>query len=481
MSDLIFGTLPPNIFKPLASKNRKIYISLLQGLYEEFFGDIMILETPRQTDVVAFIRRFQSDLVLGDDDDMAGSGPENSDDATDPAYTYFNRLVETGWLKVHRDGYLQVVEMPPPAALLLRNLLSMENQLTTRYSNTTISILGSIQTARAYPDQNAAGILAAEELALGFVAHLRAMISGLRDIEDRMRSVANPDMILETFFDLFVREMFIADYRTLKTSNNPFRHRHDIVTQCAAIHLEEQQIDRLGRCIFKEGRVQTVADGIHEIHRAAESIQRVFQRIDDMMDMIDDFRMRLEKRLLLTIEYMGHTRSTPVGTLQDVTRRLADVTAPLDAHTEIEPAPGDLPAPLTIRALQPRGISSLHNAPPERSRPKPKPKRRKTEDPEDRAFRLAKRAFQERLFQTPAKLNARLDELFADGRDVILSSEMPLETLDDFLVFDAVRRRRFQSGSHAIDYILEERDGYHDNDWIKCQAFSLMKREKSHD
>lgn len=370
--------------------------------------------------------------------------------------------------------------MPPAAALLLRNLISLEGQLTTRYSNTTVSILGSIQTARTHPDQNASGILAAEELALGFVAHLRAMISGLREIEDRMRGMASPDQILETFFDLFVREMFIADYRTLKTSNNPFRHRHEIVTECAAIHHEEQLLARLGRCIFKEGRVATHADGISEVHRAAESIQRVFQRIDDMMDRIDDFRMRLEKRLLLTIEYMGHTKSTPVGTLQDVTRRFADLTRPLDARREL-PLEEIVPAPKMIRVQPPRGTASLHNAPPERARPTPKPKSRKTESPEAKAYRLAKRLFQDRLFQTPAKLNARLDELFKEGRDVLLSSDLPLETLDDFLLFDAVRRRRFQSGVNTINYILEEREGTHDNGWIKCQAFSLTKRDQSHD
>lgn len=111
MTDQIFGILPTRIFKPLASRNRKTYIAVLQGLYDEFYGDIMILETPRQTDILAFIRRFQTDLLPEDDDDTAQERQDTpdelkSDDDKDPAYNIFKKLVDTGWLKVHRDGYL---------------------------------------------------------------------------------------------------------------------------------------------------------------------------------------------------------------------------------------------------------------------------------------------------------------------------------------------------------------------------------------
>ncbi|KGJ71222.1 hypothetical protein BJA5080_07891 [Bradyrhizobium diazoefficiens SEMIA 5080] len=51
--------------------------------------------------------------------------------------------------------------------------------------------------------------------------NMRRILAGMREIEDRILGIPNAAAILRTFFHDFVDGLLIADYKQLKTSNNP--------------------------------------------------------------------------------------------------------------------------------------------------------------------------------------------------------------------------------------------------------------------
>ena len=64
---------------------------------------------------------------------------------------------------------------------------------------------------------------------------MRRILAGMREIEDRILGNPNAASILRTFFQDFVDGLLIADYKQLKTSNNPYRHRRTIASLAAIL------------------------------------------------------------------------------------------------------------------------------------------------------------------------------------------------------------------------------------------------------
>ncbi len=71
----------------------------------------------------------------------------------------------------------------------------------------------------------AQGLANAHHTAARFARSMRRILAGMREIEDRILGNPNAAAILRTFFQDFADGLLIADYRRLKTFNNPIVRR----------------------------------------------------------------------------------------------------------------------------------------------------------------------------------------------------------------------------------------------------------------
>src|ERR1700726_1529867 len=76
----------------------------------------------------------------------------------------------------------------------------------------------------------AQGLPNAHYTGVRFARSMRRILAGMREIEERILGNPNAAAILRTFFEDFVNGLLIADYKQLKTSNNPYRYRRHIST-----------------------------------------------------------------------------------------------------------------------------------------------------------------------------------------------------------------------------------------------------------
>jgi hypothetical protein len=63
-------------------------------------------------------------------------------------------------------------------------------------------------------------------------------------------------------------------------------------------------------------------------------------------------------------------------------------------------------------------------------------------------------------------------------RGQIDGAAMTIASVEDFIAFTHVRHLNYLPGAGRLsrDYLIEQRDGLIDNDWVRCPAFAVQRR-----
>lgn len=465
-----FGSLPDEIFSPLAGPNRHIHARVLLDLFEYFFADTLVVDSPKQRDVVVRITHVLGQMGLAYVDDEGGrvSG------ALEHPHMIVKRLRDTGWLQVYKEHYVSYVEMPPEAVLLLRVIKQISEGIGKSYGGAVLSILGLIQQAKDDPDRRATALIEAERQSKEFIAHLRALVSGLRHIEAKMKKRPDAESILRNFFEVFVGDLLITDYRAIKTDNNPFQFRFEIIREAQSLFDEIDRAERLAGAFLNERQADSIEAARTRVGAIVHTICTIFERIDNLIDRIDDFRFQLEQRVKTTVDYLNYTTSTPIGRLRDVIQRLSKLADRNLSQLD------DFPTCDIIADLLPRGPRHLYQPPQLRTRPDPSLRRRRTRDPADLRYQEALRAFARRMRLTPDRVVDYLEPQFNAAarrdRSVLQAEDLRLDTLDDFLVFERLRQLpQLFGGILARSYSVEPSERLFESEWLICRSFSIMR------
>jgi hypothetical protein len=149
--ELMFGSLPAEVFRPLAGASRLFYADLLEFLDAEVFGATG--EIMSKKSVIAAIREFidrQSREITIDSEDIGLSSAELQDQ--DPrCFFAYRRLLQTGWLLESRDRYRVIVDLDPNACVLLQALLDIKSGRLRSYGGAVLNVLTLLESAKVNP------------------------------------------------------------------------------------------------------------------------------------------------------------------------------------------------------------------------------------------------------------------------------------------------------------------------------------------
>jgi len=300
----LFGYLPEPLFQPLSGPKKHVYARLLMRLYERVFS-ARILETPLREDVLRQIEIGLSEAGIGSSDQLSEetAGEQSTGQAH---YLAYHRLRDTGSLTEEHEKWRVYVDMNPDAFMVLGAITDFENS-RVRVAGAVVEVKSNLEAAMREPETMAQGLANAHDTAVRFARSMRRILAGMRDIEERI--LGNPDAasILRTFFQDFVDGLLIADYKQLKTSNNPYRHRRTISTLAGELLHDTERLGRIARAYQEQGVVppgSSIAVAEERIIAELEKIKRVFEDVGAFMDRIEDFRDRLERRVRTTVHYM---------------------------------------------------------------------------------------------------------------------------------------------------------------------------------
>ena len=460
----LFGYLPETLFQPLAGPKKHVYARLLLRLYERLFA-ARVLETPTKDEVLRHIAGALPEAGVNTSDQLQEDGVE---DDTQPYahYVAYNRLRNTGWLVEEQEKWDVRVDMHPDAFMLLGAIADFANS-RVRVAGAVVEVKSNLEAAAKEPESLAQGLANACETAVRFARSMRRILLGMRDIEDKI--LGNPDAgsILRTFFRDFVDGLLIADYKQLKTSNNPYRYRRQISALASELLHDTDRRAKLARAYIDQGVVpsgSSIATAEERIVGELEKIRQVFEDVGPFMDRIEDFRDRLERRVRTTVHYMDVMGEGSAERLARVIERLAAIGG---ADIELRLRSPDVGFPMSERAL--------YTPPPPRSMPEKTRFKMPKRDPYLKAYVAATTAFDSMVRVTPAVMTAFINAKIGD-RGELHSSEIKIETIEELLAFRSLRAAIGSAASAEIgSYRVVVEDGRTDNEWINLPSFRIER------
>jgi hypothetical protein len=468
-TQLLFGALPADLFRLLTGKARWFYADLLAYLDREVLG--LAGEVVTRQQAIAEIREFferQGREIEFDEEDLT-PGAVSAPSGTDPRpYFIFYRLVGTGWLIEFRDRYRKIVDLNPNARLLLAALLDIQAGRLRSYGGEVLQVLTQLEAAEADAENRSEAIRNAARSSRSFLHHLRSISGALRQIEETLAAQSDLRSLFRTFFVDFVEKFLVEDFKRLKSSTNPFRFRRRIIEVAMEISGNELRMGTLAKAYVREGRGQDVDQAHALISDEIDTIVRVFERLGDYLDLIEDANARIERRLVNTVRFMDRIAETRSEKIAQAMRLVGETNYRLDDELYI---------PHRIMPVLPIiGGESLY----QHRRPKApvvrRPIRREPSDPALVAYTVALDEYRMRTEITPKKMQAFLDRVLTNT-DEIRASDILIEDLDQFFAFERLRALpHLAEGTFSTRFIIEPVPGAKvANEWIECQDFVIRR------
>jgi hypothetical protein len=493
----LFGQLGQDIFMVFSGGNRLLYERAILAVYGELYRSDLLY--PTQAEVVGVIydciakepdlwaedeaavdldrlitrsgRRVRRRRVLGVDERATGT-------AINRSRHIYNRMLQTGWLDESSYGLKTTVEMPAGPMRLAEFLCSLKEGGAEQLGGLVVEVRNAIRAVREKPAENALGLNKAAQDAARFGRYLRSVLAALREVDRQVLSSETLADRLRHYFEDFVERVLLRDYTSIATTAHPYRYRRAILASLDA--LEDSEIDLAAVAdAYLEARLVPDAQGARDlVHEDLFRIRRVFERIEESFDAIQQHRSRLETRLRNVVRYAGR-RTSFLQRSDEVIHGLDEALAAgekliIDGMVE-ERLPVLGPALLAKpRGPRPPIVDMDLDLPPE--------------DPIRELRRQLERDYLDRLTISPAKVSRFLERHVAPFGTTSAAS-IPIETIDDFLAFEAVRVLLAGGlGSHGASrlsktlegrFVIEMSSEAVSNDWLECGGFLIRRLDDS--
>lgn len=282
----LFARLPGRLFGPLASQNRERYWSILCRLYENRFGP----EAPLPPSKGYTFREIVADIEgeLNDQDAWADDGDDPETPVGARANVIMTRLVEAGWLKLDRRALSRTVFMRPVVSHFLTQLVYFAERGPVFVSGKINVIEASLRdVARGDKLGDVLGEVAQQSRDL--LEHIRNTGNIIRELMESLDLEITTAQYVKSFFDNYIEQVFIGDYREMRTREHPLSRRQQILRMVESI--DETNATRTG---LIDWYAQHRASG--DVQRAERLYDKDMQRLRDLMR-IDEYIARLDDEI----------------------------------------------------------------------------------------------------------------------------------------------------------------------------------------
>ncbi|TPE55538.1 hypothetical protein FJM67_00360 [Maribrevibacterium harenarium] len=461
---MLFSHLPDEIFQALTGSNREIIEFVLRDLSEIFYDHA---EDPIKEKSVIIESIEDSlhrlDSLSWQDEDKDFESPKTIHEF---ALRIYHRLVKTGWLVEEQELYRVTVLMTPQVSMLLRSLVEISRHGKRNYGATVLSILSNLESVSQHPAERGITLRQAAEASREFSAHLNQILLGIRSLQRELFASREPKDIVAGFFDLFVEGILIADYKTIKTSNNPFRFRRQILELCQSFLSDPGLLQQISGG-YADQQLIPLDKAKAQVERDCRDILQTFNSIEQRLERIDEYRYRLEKRAADTARYMDSSRP---GLANKIAGIISDV------------AKFDVPPVLkTMTQVRVVGVESAAQPGRRREPPPPRVIQQVQVSADAIALRDRQRRFHEARQVTVAKLQSYLERQMADAQSKHIL-DFTIESVEDFVCFDHLR----YIGSLGVSAKRVERSFdvvftkqyLNVHEFVECREFNVVRRSQ---
>jgi hypothetical protein len=464
----LFERLPERLFSPLSSGNRRVYAALILDLYPLFFDQIHADVFPSKETVRHEIEeRLATMSIVWQDEDEAPFSQER--DGNYPSIAY-RRLLDAGWFEEENEGYRVRVAVPPAVGTLWGSLMEITRPDQVFYGGIVLSIYNNVQKAIEDPDDQVLALRQAAQEARRFLQHLNTMIYGLKGLLGEISGVSDHRAVLSHFFDDFVERILIQDYKRLKTRNNPFRYRQQILSLIRDLEYDVEKKKRLVDAFMAQAGSDDSERAWQAINNDIDKLRGVFEQVDSHLARVDLYRAKVERRVADTVRYLDRSQPGMATHIAGMLKQLGEAVANSSDDSELFVV-------MPLIDVLPVAPHSLREAPRNRIPPDPRPLRTHALDPAVQARQKALRAYLDKRRIDPKRLASYLEREMGTLRS-INGTQLNINGVEDFIAFTHVRHLEYLPGAQRLTrlYTIEKRDGWINNEWLRCPDFVVHRK-----
>jgi hypothetical protein len=422
----LFTRLPAGLFGPLTGPLAPLYWALLARFYQyEFEREPLPLVKPTAVEVAEQLLRQSSlwaerreELLSLEAEEGPSEEPSLQDEAAQAraaARRLVSRLEQAGWFHFeYRRLHGQVLSFHPYAARLLDTLVLVARDKQPVFQGYAHSIATLLK-----PDSFAArpgvSLSEARRNTLELVRELKILNRNIFIFIQRMiDEVSTAAGVLEEGIDHY-REAVQANYHRLKTVENLYRWRSDILLRLDAIERDPALLEAAGRWYAEQLQVDP-RQGQEQATEDLRLLRMHFDTLPEITQDIDERNARFSGVALRKLMYLLRQDQRTEGQLQYLVEQLSREDAP-----ELE---------FDVYRCELLGGNFLYTPPGRRPRPAPQPLAARARDVPE----ALRRALAERLRRPYAR--ARIEQYVHEllgTRASMSSSELPLEGDEDYV------------------------------------------------
>lgn len=469
---MLFRQLPDALFAPLAGPNRTVYGEVLLALQPLFFEQVEEQLFPSRETVRGEIEEALARIgaFSWQHEEEEGESAALPLNPAGCAYRVYRRLLACGWLEEEAEGYRVFVTVPPAVGELLGGLASIARERRVFYGGVVLSIYNNVRLACEEPEGQALAFREACKAALQFQRHLTGLVYGLKGLLERLEGITDRGRLLASFFDDFVERILVADYKRLKTRNNPFRFRQQILALVRELRLDPERKGRLLAGYQEQMELTDREAALRELDRDLHLIAGVFEQVDRHLERIDRYRYRFERRVADSVRYLDRTLPGGAARLTRLLEGLGRVLpAEAGALTALPPLPLARPLPIADGGLRPpRGAVQP---------PAPAALASRAVEEEQLARQRALRDYLDRRRADPARILAYLERQMA-GRERVEGNQLTIASVEEYIAFTQLRRlHRLGAAVEPVTrrYRVEPRDEWLENDYLRARDFTVVR------
>lgn len=495
---MLFRFLHDDAFLAFSREHKHLYAECLLSLYERYFTGAPAFPTPQEvTHVIYDVMRANPSFWHESDDfgqalpevisagrrrlkRASASKTETSDKALLIARQIYGRLTAWGWLEEEEYGLRVTVDMSMGPLLVIQRLASLNRDVSQRFGGLIVTVRLNLEAVEKLNPlivdrkqrEVALALREARNQVDQFTKSLRAILSDLKRIRRTVMESRTVGDRLEAFFEEFVEQLLLKDFESILTFNHPYRFRDAIVDLARRIAHTPSTMQVLCEEYVAASISASMAEAALDVEGDLLAIESTFGQIGEMFERIESFRRQLEARVRNTIKYAERGAHGLVGRAGDLVRRLDGLIGR-----------GRHPDATVEWSLEPLRTtwSEFHHAPSREPR-KPLETQPLGERPSDPLYELRKQLrldYISRISPGPAEVRKFLEKQVPPA-GTKEARFIPLETVDDFLAFDAARRFALAKEvppEIARYFELEFAPDMppHDSDWLRCGNF-IVKR-----
>ncbi|WP_421852021.1 Wadjet anti-phage system protein JetA family protein [Marinomonas sp.] len=463
---MLFRHLPDEIFQALSGSNRALIEAVLNDLADVFYdhAEDPIKDKSTIIESIEDTLHKLDTLAWHDDQKEPFDSPKTIHDY---ALRIYHRLVNTGWLVEEQELYRVSVLMTPQISMLLRSLVEISRHGKRNYGATVLSILSNLESVAKHPKERGVTLRQSAEASRDFSAHLNQILLGIRSLQRELFASRDPKAIVAGFFDLFVEGILIADYKTIKTSNNPFRFRRQILELTQEFLSNPETMGLVAQC-YVDQQLITMAEAQAMVEKDCRDIIQTFSNIEQRLERIDEYRYRLEKRAADTARYMDSSRP-------GMANKVAGIITDVAKYDKL---------PILKEVIGSRFVGMASAAQPTKRREPPPPRVMTPSEVSADAIKMRdqQRRFHEARQVTIPKMQNYLDTQIAAGESKHIL-DFTIESVEDFVCFDHLRYvGSLGVSAKKIEDLFEVQftNEYLDvHDFVECREFTVVRRSKA--